>query len=55
MREPVGRRGRQPKNTPKSALLLTFYGNLPWFIRLINFSLQIAKKYDSRDSEGEHK
>ena len=51
---PTIRRGRQPKNTPKSALLLTFYGNLPWFIGLINFSLHNVENYDSRGSDREH-
>jgi len=35
-------------------LLLTFYGNLPWFIGLINFSLHIVENYDSRGSNSEH-
>lgn len=52
--DPDGRRGRQAKNTPKSALLLTFYGNLPWFIRLVNFSLHIVENYDSCRSNCGH-
>ena len=53
--DPEGKRGRQAKNTPKSALLLTFYGNLPWFIRLIHFSLHCVENYDSCCSNSDHK
>jgi hypothetical protein len=35
-------------------LLLTFYGNLPWFIGFMNFSLHIVENYDSRGSNSEH-
>jgi hypothetical protein len=35
-------------------LLLTFYGNLPWFISFMNFSLHIVENYDSRGSDSEH-
>jgi hypothetical protein len=42
-----GKRGRQAKNTPKSALLLTFYGNNPWFVGSLNFSLHSVENYGS--------
>jgi hypothetical protein len=52
--EPDDMRVRQAKDTPKSALLLTFYGNLLWFKRLVNFSLHIVENYDSCCPDGEH-
>ena len=50
---PSGRRGRQAKNTLKSVFVRTLNGNLPWFIRLINFSLQATENYEGYRSEDE--
>ena len=48
---PSGRRGRQAKNTPKTDFRGTLNGNLPWFMGLINFSLQAVENNDSCGSE----